>query len=69
MSPEQISVPLLLIGAIIIAIGALIFGKIIVKSNIFFLIGEIGEILSNPLHSAKDIWRFIIQLDVQVRIC
>jgi len=30
-------------------------------SNLFLLIGEIGEILGNPLHSAKEIWRFIIQ--------
>jgi len=29
--------------------------------NIFPLIVEIVEILSNPIHSAKDIWRFIIQ--------
>ncbi len=31
------------------------------RSNIFLLIGEIGEILSDPIQSAKDIWRFIIQ--------
>jgi tetratricopeptide (TPR) repeat protein len=63
MFHEQISVllPFLLIGAIIIAIGALIFGKIIVKFNLFLLIGEIGEILSNPIQSVKGIWRFIIQ--------
>jgi tetratricopeptide (TPR) repeat protein len=30
-------------------------------SDIFLLIGEIGEMLSDPIQSAKDIWRFIIQ--------
>ena len=30
-------------------------------SSILLFIGEIGEMLSDPIQSAKDIWRFIIQ--------